>query len=45
MIKKYTETITKNTEKLKTEMDYKEKEKLRLKIEMDLLRIKLEKLN
>jgi hypothetical protein len=44
-IENYTETINKNNEKLKSEKDFKKKEKLKLKIQMDLLRIKIERLN
>lgn len=44
-IKKHTETINKNNEKLKGEKDFKTKEKLKLKIQIDLLKIKIERLN
>lgn len=44
-VKKLNLQINKNREKMNKEPDYKKREKLRLKIQIDELKIKLEKLN
>ncbi|KFC58613.1 hypothetical protein FEM08_26070 [Flavobacterium gilvum] len=44
-IKKWNDAISKNQERLNKETDIKKKEKLRLKIQIDTLKIKVEKLN
>lgn len=45
IINKLTENIKKNRVKLAAETDYKKKQKLRYKIEIDGLKIKIENLN
>lgn len=45
IIRKLTENINKNRAKLAEETDYKKKQKLRYKIEIDGLKIKIEQLN
>ena len=44
-IKKLNSEIAINKEKLESETDFKKKEKLRLKIKIDTLKIKMERLN
>lgn len=44
-IKKCTEIIKKNKEKLVLETDFKKREKIKLKIKIEELKIKIEKLN
>ena len=44
-IRKLNLQISKNREKMNKEPDYKKREKLRLKIQIDELKVKLEKLN
>lgn len=44
-IKNWNEAITKNKIKLKIETDFKKKEKLRYKIQIDELKVKIERLN
>ena len=44
-IKNWNEAITKNKNKLKIETDFKKKEKLRYKIQIDELKVKIERLN
>jgi hypothetical protein len=45
IIRKLTENINKNRAKLAKETDFKKKQKLRYKIEIDGLKIKIEQLN
>lgn len=45
IIRKLTENINKNRARLAIETDYKKKQKLRYKIEIDGLKIKIEQLN
>ena len=45
IIRKLTENIKKNRAKLAAEADYKKKQKLRYKIEIDGLKIKIEQLS
>ena len=44
-IKKLNSEIAINKEKIKSQKDIKSQEKLRLKIQIDILKIKLERLN
>jgi hypothetical protein len=44
-IKKYEETIKKNNEKLNFEKDFKKRERIKLKIKIEELKVKIEKLN
>ena len=44
-IKKLKGEIAINKDRLQTETDFKKKEKLRLKIQIDTLKIKIERLN
>ena len=44
-IRKYEEIIKKNNEKLKVEKDYKKRERIKFKINIEELKVKIEKLN
>jgi len=44
-IKKLNSEIAINKERLKTETDFKKKEKLKLRIQVDILKVKTERLN
>lgn len=44
-IKTHEETIKKNNEKLDIEKDFKKREKIKLKIKIEELKVKIEKLN
>ncbi|MEO6174413.1 MAG: hypothetical protein ABIP27_04590 [Flavobacterium circumlabens] len=44
-IKKLNNQIAINRERLKTENDFKKKEKLKLRIQIDILKVKTERLN
>ena len=44
-IKKYEETIKKNNKKLNFEKDFKKRERIKLKIKIEELKVKIEKLN
>lgn len=44
-IRNHEETIKKNNEKLNLEKDFKKREKIKLKIKIEELKVKIEKLN
>lgn len=44
-IRKHEGTIKKNNEKLNLEKDFKKREKIKLKIKIEELKVKIEKLN
>jgi hypothetical protein len=44
-IKKHEETIKKQNQKLNIEKDFKKRERIRLKIKIEELKVKIEKLN
>jgi hypothetical protein len=44
-IRKHEETIKKNNEKLNLEKDFKKRERIKLKIKVEELKVKIEKLN
>ena len=44
-IRKHEETIKKNNEKLNLEKDFKKRERIKLKINIEELKVKIEKLN
>jgi hypothetical protein len=44
-IRKHEETIKKNNEKLNLQKDFKKRERIKLKIKIEELKVKIEKLN